>query len=189
MPYPSCALTIRNPVAGSKLGGRKLVAPASLGATSTPSLAGSLAGLGMGRPSESIPFGPVDRRERSRQQALPGGPVQHEEIAVARSLHHHLARLAVEIGVHQHGDFVGVPVVGIVGRDLKSPYQLSRIRIQRHNAACPRIVAGPRGAIQHRRGIPRADEHKVQFADRRCRWSTSGRPWLLFGSRAGGGVL
>ena len=36
---------------------------------------------------------PVHRAEGRGQQALARGPVEHEEVAVARSLHQHLARL------------------------------------------------------------------------------------------------
>src|SRR5262249_20699395 len=44
------------PVFGSKLGGQKFVAPPSSGAIRTPSLLGSFAGLGIGRPCSSIPL-------------------------------------------------------------------------------------------------------------------------------------
>src|ERR1041384_912112 len=53
MPYPSFAFTTNKPVFASKLGGQKLDAPPSSGATSTPSLLGSFAGSGIGRPCAS----------------------------------------------------------------------------------------------------------------------------------------
>ena len=154
---------MNSPVFGSKLGGQKLVAPPSSGATRTPSLRGSLAGSGIGRPCSSMPFAPVDGREGLGQQVLAVRAVEDEEVAVARRLQQHLARLAVEGAVDQHRDFGGVPVVRVVRRDLKAPREFAGVRVERDDAAGPRVVAGTRVAVQHRRGIAGADEHQVQI--------------------------
>ena len=106
---------------------------------------------------------PVHRTERSRHQALAGLPVQHEEVPVARCLHQHLPRLAVEVAIHQHRNLHRVPVVRVVRRRLKRPLLLPRVRIDRHDAARIRVVARPHVAIQHRRRISRAPEHRVRI--------------------------
>src|ERR1700722_1811987 len=76
------------------------------------------------------PLGPVHGGKWGGQQTLAIGAVEHEEVAVARCLHHQLARLAVEIGIHQNGNFVGIPIVRIVRRDLEAPGEFSSIRVQ-----------------------------------------------------------
>ena len=67
---------------------------------------------------------PVHRAEGRGEQALAVGAVEHEEVAVARGLHQHLARLAVKVAVDQHGRFDGVPVVGVVRRGWKAQASL-----------------------------------------------------------------
>ncbi len=65
------------------------------------------------------PSSPVRRDVVKR--LLPIGPVQHEEVAVPRSLHQHLTRLPVEVGIDQHGSLHRVPIVGIMRGRLKGP--------------------------------------------------------------------
>ena len=120
------------------------MAPLSLGATRTPLFDGNLAGFGIGRPCVIDSLGPVHGGERSSQQTLAIGPVEHEEVAVARCLHQQLAWLPVEIGIHQHGNFVRIPIVRIVRRDLEAPDQFPGVRVQRDDAAGPGIIARPR---------------------------------------------
>ena len=69
----------------------------------------------------------------------------------------------MKAAIHQHRDLGRIPVVGVVRRNLESPGEFARIRIQRDDAAGPGIVAGARRAVQHRRRISGADEHQIQL--------------------------
>src|SRR6202162_141691 len=53
---------------------------------------------------------PVHRSERSGQKALAVRAVENEEVAVARGLHEHLLRLAVELSLEQHRSLNRIPV-------------------------------------------------------------------------------
>ena len=139
-------------------------------------LARFLGRIGNGASLRVDPLAPVDRRERLGEQALAVGAVQDKEVAVARGLHQHLARLAVEAAIHQHRDLGRIPIVRVVRRNLESPGELPGIRIQRDDAARPRIVAGARRAIQHGRRDFRCRRTSDSDPDRRCPCSTSGRP-------------
>ena len=76
-----------------KLGGRKFTCRARfrLGATNTPSLVGSFAGLGMGRPVASIPLAQLTAANGAVRTLFPVGPVNDKEVAVSGSLHQQLA--------------------------------------------------------------------------------------------------
>src|SRR5580698_6625737 len=66
---------------------------------------------------------PVHRSKRSGQKVFPVGAIKNKKVAVARGLHQHLLRLAVEISVDQHWSFDRIPIVSIVGRRLERPLQ------------------------------------------------------------------
>ena len=137
--------------------------PPSSGAMKRPSGAGSFSGFGIGSPFLSTPERPVCRAEGNAQQILPVGAVEDEEVAVARGLHQHLARLAVKIAVDQHRRLDRVPVVSVVRRSLKGPCQLAVVRMDCHDAAGVEIVAGAGLAVQHRRGISGAPVDEIQI--------------------------
>src|ERR1700722_893054 len=90
------------------------------------------------------PKAPVDWPIRHCQKALSRDAVKDEEVAIARRLHEHLARLSMEVRVNKHRSFHCIPVVRIVRRCHESPHQLARIRIDRDNAA--RVFVVPRTA-------------------------------------------
>ena len=107
-------------------------------------------------------FRPVHGREGRGQQVLAIRPVEHEEVAVARSLHQQLARRAVKVAVHEHRHFGGIPVVRIVRRGLESPGQLAGVRDRARRCCRSRVVAGTRRTVQHRRRIAGADVHRFR---------------------------
>ncbi len=74
-------------------------------------------------------LGPVHGGKWGGEQALAIRPVEDEEVSIARGLHQQLARLAVEIGIHQHGDLVRIPIVCVVRRDLEAPDQFPGVRV------------------------------------------------------------
>ena len=53
--------------------------------------------ISIGRPLASKPVGPVHLDEVLRRDQLAVRAVDHEEEAVLRRVHHHLARLAVDL--------------------------------------------------------------------------------------------
>ena len=90
------------------------------------------------------------------QQELAVGAVQHIEYAAALRRQQKLARLAFPYRVHQHHGLGGVPVMGVIGRELVVPFELAGHGVQRHHrigveigaAALRRIGVGKR--IAHR---------------------------------------
>src|SRR5581483_10252160 len=106
-------------------------------------------------------FGPVHRGEWFGQQTLATRPLEHEEVAIARGLHQQFSRLPVKSDIRQNWNFVGIPIVRIVRRGLEAPDEFPRIRVERNDAARPRIIAGPCLSIQDRRGIPWADIDQI----------------------------
>ena len=88
---------------------------------------------------------PVHRAKGNGEEALAIGAVEDKEVAVARSLHEHLARLAVEVGVDKYRRFDCVPIMRVVRRDRKAPDEFSRVGIERDDAAGVEIRR--RGAV------------------------------------------
>src|SRR5271166_231309 len=60
------------------------------------------------------PERPVHRAIGNGKKALSICPIEDEEISIARRLHQHLFRLAVEISIDEHRSFHGIPVVRVV---------------------------------------------------------------------------
>ena len=69
------------------------------------------------------------------------GPIEHVEHSVAVGVQQQFARLALEHAVHQDHVFGGIPVVGIVGRELVMPLAAARIRIERDHRTRKQVVA------------------------------------------------
>src|ERR1022692_2499302 len=107
--------------------------------------------------------GPIHVRERLAEEELAGGTVEDVEKSVAVTPIHQLARAAVPVGVHQHGDLRGVIVVTIVGSELKIPFQFSGVRIERHNAVGIEIVAQSLLRVEIRTGIAGAPKDQVEI--------------------------
>src|ERR1019366_6193922 len=63
------------------------------------------------------------------------------EGSVAVPLEHELARLAMELRIHQHRCFGGVPVVEVVRRELVVPFQLPRGGVERQHGRGVQIVS------------------------------------------------
>ena len=101
--------------------------------------------------------------ERLRQQILPADPVEHEEIAVARALHEHLARLAVPGAVEEHRDLCAVPIVRIVRRALEVPDHFSGVGVERDHRAGEEIIALAALPGSNRIRIAGGDIDQVEF--------------------------
>ena len=75
-------------------------------------------------------------------QELAGLAVEHVVERIAIGGHDELAGLALPIGVDQDLDLVGVPVVGVVRRELEPPDDLARVWIEGQQAVRVEVVAG-----------------------------------------------
>ena len=163
---------------------RSVIRAASLVGRHQPAVARRLLLRIRDRPAVLVDFlCPVHRRERGRQEVLPRSAIEHEKVPVARRLQQQFSRCAVDRCVDQHGHFRGVPVVGVVGRRLKSPRERAGIGIERDDAAGPGIVAGPHRSVEDGRGVARSDEHQVQI-----RIVGAGDPHLSAGGAAADGT-
>src|SRR2546429_2313171 len=109
------------------------------------------------------PGGPIDSREGSRKKAASRSAVQHKEITISRSLQQHLSGDTLEIAIDEDRNLDGIPIMRIVGRRLEPPSQLTGVGIQRHDAACPRIVSRTILGRQHRRGISCSDVNEIEL--------------------------
>ena len=89
--------------------------------------------------------------------------IEHEEKTITAGLREKFTRLAIEFAVEQNGCLDGVPVMHVVWRRLEIPYELPRVRIQRHDGTGVKIVAGPLLAREHRIGIARAPIEQVEL--------------------------
>ena len=63
------------------------------------------------------------------------------EETIATGLCQQLARLTVELGIHQHGCLRGIPIVQIVRGELEIPAQLAGSCLQRHHGTGVEVVA------------------------------------------------
>src|SRR2546427_3553445 len=116
-------------ISGVEAGGT-VIGKTTLVGRNKPSIGGRLFGGIWNRTALFIDSkGPIHRAVRNGQEILPVGAVKNKEVAVARSLHEHLLRLAVEVSIDQHRSLNRIPVVGIVRRYLEGPPQLARVRI------------------------------------------------------------
>ena len=90
------------------------------------------------------------------------GPIKQEVVAVAAGLSEHFAGLALKVAVDQDRRLNGIPVVGVVGRDLKVPGDLAGVDVQRNDGAGPEIVAFAALAGHYWIGIAGAEVIKMQ---------------------------
>ena len=63
-------------------------------------------------------------------EEVSGEAIEDVEESVAIGLEQEFARLAVEVGIDQHGGLGGVPVIGVVRGHLVIPEELSRFGIE-----------------------------------------------------------
>src|SRR5260370_31506419 len=91
--------------------------------------------------------------ERNCYQMLSIGAIQEKEKPIAAGLREKLARLTLELGVKQYRRLDRIPVMDIVGRGLKIPGELPRVRVQSHYRTDIEIVTRPPLADHHRIGI------------------------------------
>src|SRR5207247_3205879 len=125
--------------------------------------AGSSFWLGEGAAARVHAGGPGLVDERSGDQMLAVGAVEHKEKRIAAGLGKQLARLALELSVKQNRRFDGVPVVHVVGRGLKVPDQLPSVGIESHDGAGIKIVAFPALTDEHGIGIAGAPVKKIEL--------------------------
>ena len=105
-------------------------------------------------------------------QKLAGVAVEHVEECVAIGVQHQCRILPWNLASDQHRRFGGVPIVRVVRRELEIPLQLSRLRIERQDAARVKIVARAHGTVVVGRRIAGGPEQRVGIARRKCRSST-----------------
>ncbi len=95
---------------------------------------------------------------------LAGQAIEREEVAVAVGVQHHLARLAVEIAVHQNRRLGRIPVVRVVRIDLVVPRHLAGVDVDRDDRAGVQIVARAARRIGvGRRRIAGAEDIEMRF--------------------------
>ncbi len=75
---------------------------------------GFLGRIGNGAPVLIEAFCPIHCCKGRGQQIFAIGTIEHEKVPVAGGLQHHLARLPVELAIHEDGHFSGIPVVGVM---------------------------------------------------------------------------
>src|SRR6185436_11491455 len=89
-------------------------------------------------------LGPVELfEELFAEKQLPVSAVEHIEKTIAIGLQQKLARLALPLGIDEHGRLLRVPVVNIVRRELEIPPELSCLRLQRKDRIAIQVVSQP----------------------------------------------
>src|SRR5262249_55052758 len=68
-----------------------------------------------------------------------------------------------KLPIQKNGDLGGVPVMGIVRRELIMPFQLSSICVKSNNRARVKIVTSAKVTVVVRPGIARSPIHQVQL--------------------------
>ncbi len=114
--------------------------------------------------------------ERTPDEHLPVGAIEHVEEAVAIGLQQQLARLPLERRIHQNERLFGIPVPQIVGRELEMPAELAGLRIQREHGIGIQVVARPPAAVGIGIRIARGPEQRAGLgivAARQPRGSTA----------------
>ncbi len=109
------------------------------------------------------PAGPGHLDEGMSGQELAVGAVQRVEEAVAIRPQHQLAHAAVPLRVHQDGDLGRVVVVGIVGAELKMPFQFAGVGVQGERRIGIEIGAFALRRVPVRAGIADAPIGQVEF--------------------------
>src|SRR4029077_19390158 len=113
------------------------------------------------------------------QQELSGLSVQHVEKRVAVAPVHELPLPAAKFGIYQHGNLHGIPVVNVMRRELKVPFQLARVCVEGNHTQRIKIVSPPDIAVPIRRGVTGAPVNEVERGIERSsypRWRAAGLP-------------
>ena len=75
------------------------------------------------------------------------GAIENVEKAVAIGLEEEFAGVAIEIRVEEHGNFSGVPIVKIEGRELEMPLEFSSVGVESEDAIGVEVIAFAAGAV------------------------------------------
>ena len=100
--------------------------------------------------------------ERTSDDEFARHAVEDVEESVAIRHHDDFARAAGDRQIGEHRDFVRVPVVRVVRRELIMPLQHARIGIEREQRVGVQVVARPRLAVPIRIGISRSPVQQVE---------------------------
>ena len=117
--------------------------------------------------------------ERYALEKLTGLAVKNVVETVAVGMHQKLSWTAFVGSVDQNRDLYRIPIMQIVRRELKIPFELAAVGVQRDNRLGIKVVSSSRLAVEVRRRVPDAPVEQVQFgieAPREPRRSAAGLP-------------
>ena len=118
----------------------------------------------MGRPCASMPLAQFKLGDKGNGgEKLSVGAIEDVKKSVTIRLEQQFSRLALINGIDEHGSFGGVIVVEIVGRELKIPFHLAGVGVDREDASGVEIVAGARPAVEIGGGIAGAPINSVEI--------------------------
>ena len=95
-------------------------------------------------------------------QVLTRFPVQHVIEAVSVAPKHELPLAAPELGIDQHGNLNGIPIVNVVGRELKVSLQFTRVGVHRDHGVGVKVIPLADASVPIGTRISRAPIDQVQ---------------------------
>ena len=108
-------------------------------------------------------LGPVLGGVRFGEEKFSVGAIEDVEEAVAIGVKEKFARLAVEIGVQEDGDFGGVPIVEIERSELEIPLEFAGVRVEGDDGIGIEICARAFGAVVGGSGIAGGPVKKIKL--------------------------
>src|ERR1700722_5146655 len=105
-------------------------------------------------------------------------PVEYVKEAVPVGPQHHFPPAPVPIHVGENRDLRGIPVGGVVGRELEMPLQFSGICIESHDGAAIQVVSGTRVGIPVWSRVASAPINRIEVGVKGTRAPATGRAVL-----------